>query len=404
MSRRPTSRPKPPRLGPLAELEARREPPPAGLRDRPRADGSWRLWWEPSSAARQLGFEPVELDPNRLTWSLRQAAGLNRKVLQAREGVTLTAGATRTVSALAARYRQSPAWTKLRPATQRDYDATLRRIEKKWGDARAATFTKPIVYEWFETLHRESGESLAVHDVRVFSVLFSYGERIGWVQHNPATRLKLTTPPPRDRVLSWEEFDALLAAAERKGWPGMALAIALAWYQGQRQADVLAATLGEFGADDVWRFARSKARAGSSQKSAAIPLHSELLPRIAARRAELEAAGADPDAPMIAREDGAAYLDDHFRHRFAEIRKAAAKRMPSLRDVQFRDLRRSWAWWSREGGSTERDRADGLGNQSDKNARLGQTYNPASFAGAKRAVEAMRRPGGPAADEPEDDR
>ena len=102
---------------------------------------------------------------------------------------------------------------------------------------------------------------------------------------------------------------------------------------------------------------------------------------------------------MVARPDGQSFLADHFRHRFGDVRKAAAKRQPSLRDVQFRDLRRSWAWWSREGGSTERDRADGLGNQSDKNARLGQTYNPASFAGAQRAVEAMRRPCGPAADD-----
>ena len=39
-----------------------------------------------------------------------------------------------------------------------------------------------------------------------------------------------------------------------------------------------------------------------------------------------------------------------------------------------------------------RDRADGMGNQSDKDVRLGITYNPASQAGAGRAVEAMRRP------------
>lgn len=383
--------------GPMAELHAMKEPPPARLRDRPRADGSWRLWWEPTAAERQLGFEPVELDPERLTWSVRQAAGLNLKVLRAREGKSLSSGGARTVSALAAKFRQSVPWTRLRPATQRDYDATLRRIEKKWGATQVAAFTKPIVYEWYETLHRDSGAAGAVHDVRVFGVLFSYGERIGWVTSHPATRLGLHTPPPRDRVLSWEEADALIAAAEAMARPGIALAIALAWYQGQRQTDVLAARAGDFaaneGGDLIWRFERSKARDGSETKSAALPVHDALRARIEARLAELVAEGeADPAAPLVVRGDGHAYLVDDFRKQFGKVRARAAKRMPSLRDAQFRDLRRSWAWWSREGGASERDRADGLGNQSDKNARLGQTYNPASFAGAKRAVQAMQRP------------
>ena len=361
---------------------------PARMRQRKRTSGTWRLWWEPTAAEREaFGFEPVELDPARLTWSIREAEALNRAVERARAGLSVKARGGRTVSKLVLEYRRSPAWAKLRPATQRDYAATFLRIEAKWGGTQAAAFTRPILREWYETLYRENGKWIAQHDLRVFSVLFGYGELRGWVNVNPATRLKMETPAPRDRVLSWEEFDALCAAAEDLGLAGMRLAIAVAWYQGQRQADVLAARVESFGADGMWRFLRSKAKAGSKQKAAVLPVHSELVPLIEARRAEAEGEG-----PLVLNAEGAAYLPDNFRTHFAKVRARAARIMPAIRDVQFRDLRRSWAWWAREGGASDRDRADGMGNQSDKDVRLGITYNPASQAGAGRAVEAMRRP------------
>lgn len=296
---------------PRAPLDDVAEVPPR-VRQRKRASGDWRLWWEPTSAEREaFGFEVVELDASQITWSIREAQALNRRVERARSGLTVAVRGGRTVSKLVVEYRRSPAWMKLRPATQRDYASTFLRIEAKWGATQVAAFTKPILREWYETLYRENGKWIAQHDLRIFSVVLGYGELRGWVNANPATRLKMETPQPRDRVLSWEKFDALCASAEDLGLAGMRLAIAVAWYQGQRQADVLA---------------------------------------------------------------------------------AAVKTTPSLRDVQFRDLRRSWAWWAREGGASDRDRADGMGNQSDKDVRLGQTYNPASQAGAGRAVEAMRRP------------
>lgn len=53
--------------------------PPAGLRQRRRSNG-WRIWWEPSAAARAKGFETVELDANQLTASVRRAKQINNAV------------------------------------------------------------------------------------------------------------------------------------------------------------------------------------------------------------------------------------------------------------------------------------------------------------------------------------
>ncbi|MEC9434649.1 MAG: hypothetical protein VYD87_17220 [Pseudomonadota bacterium] len=361
---------------------------PARVRQRRRASGTWRLWWEPTTAEREaFGFEPVELDPNRITWSLRQALSLNRKVEAARKGVTLQDRGGRTFSRLAAEYRRSPLWERLREATRRDYDTTLRRIEKKWGPAQVAAFTKPILREWYETLYRDNGKWIAQHDLRIMSIVLGYGELRGWLPANPAVRMKMETPPPRERVLSWEEFDALRAAAADLDLPGMALAIAVAWYQGQRQKDVIEARVEDFADPGMWRFERSKAKAGSAQKGAVLPIHRELAPLLKPRLAK-----AKDGEPLILNTLGDFYRADNFRSHFGRTRAKAAETMPSLGDVQFRDLRRSWAWWTREGGASDRDRADGMGNQSDKNVRLGQTYNPASAAGAARAVAAMKRP------------
>ena len=57
--------------------------PPAGLRERRRSDGTVRIWWEPSAAARALGFSVVELDEKRLTWSRREVEKLNTELARA---------------------------------------------------------------------------------------------------------------------------------------------------------------------------------------------------------------------------------------------------------------------------------------------------------------------------------
>ena len=57
---------------------------PPGLRQRRRADGAWRVWWEPSKTVRALGFAPVELPASAPTKALREAERLNREVARAR--------------------------------------------------------------------------------------------------------------------------------------------------------------------------------------------------------------------------------------------------------------------------------------------------------------------------------
>lgn len=373
--------------------------PPAGLRERRRSDGSTRIWWEPSSAARNLGFSPVELDEHRLTWSRRQAEKLNRELASAQRSGRRAPRAigTRSIDALIQTYTQSLAFTELRPKTQASYQANFRLIGTKWGSQHVRDFTKPVMRVWYESLYAGAGPYQAQALIRAMSLLFSHAELIGWRAEgtNPCYRLKMKTPPPRDRWATWAEIDALLAAADREGLPSIGTAILLSLLQGQRQTDVIAARRGDFdqvGDRIVWSFTRSK-----RNNAAALWLHDEVADRL---RNHLERT-TDPARRLLQDEiSGADYDTDLLGRRWRKVRDVAVAadrtgKMARLSSLQFRDLRRTFGVLSRAGGSTRDDTADVLGNSAATNPRLAQTYMPGQIDTASRAVDAIRRPSTP---------
>lgn len=370
---------------------------PPGMRTRDRADGSTRAWWEPNASARALGFQPVELDGNRLTWSAREAERINREVDAARKGGAPTAKpGSRTVDDLIETYKRSRQFAAKKPATRRDYLGAFRLISKKWGRHPVSEFTKPVMYTWHETLADASGQAQAVALVRKMSLLFSHAELLGWRAEgsNPCARLKMQTPAPRSRWLSWAEIDALVAAADRLGLSATGTAILLSALQGQRQTDVIEAAPGDFhhveipgepGLGRVWVWQLTRSKRGTE---GAMPLHPEVTPRVRA------ALAANPGGATLLVDElgGRPFTPDAIKDRFTRVRAAAAKDMPSLASVQFRDLRRTFGALARAAGASKADVGDVLGNTAATDPRLGETYMPPTFYTARRAVEAIRRP------------
>lgn len=361
--------------------------PPARLRQRQRSDGSWRIWWEPETAIRALGFKPVALDQQRLTWSTREAERLNAdvKLVRGKEASDrgpkrASAHNGRTIKDLINAYRASPHWDNLKPATQKDYRAAFNLIEGKWGASQVIDFDKPIMLEWYETLYRTSGKYQAASLLRKMSILFTYSEQKGWRFDNPCLRMKLVIPKSRDRIASWPEIDALLK--ECVGTPSMGCAIALAIFQGQRQKDIIEAKLADFTGGD-WLFVRSK-----RSNHGALNIHPEVLPWMR----QMLALDPDRETLLISEVTGRAYTTDHFQRIFYRIRKNAAKRLPTITTLQFRDLRRTFGHMARMGGASERDVADALGNNAWKDPKLSGTYMPANADTASRAVNAIARP------------
>lgn len=384
--------------------------PPPRLRQRQRADGSWRVWWEPETAVKKLGFASIELDANAPVKAAREARKLNDQVDQAR--VTGSAPVSKRgpvcVEDVVQDFKRSVQWDQLAAKTRVSYDKGFRLIIKKWGDVPVQDFTKPTARTWYESLYRDSGQWQAAALLRLLSILMAHAELRGWrpENSNPCYRLGVTIPKGRSRVASWEEYDALQAAAQRVGLPSIGVLAALSMLAGQRETDCYTATRDEFdqrlvlwpGATDpvqvwVWDLSRSKTGATGT-----ILLHDELAPMVA----EIMARPAPADARLVIEERlGRPYDEDLFQSRWGEVRAAAVEGgdgwapCPTLATLQFRDLRRSFAVHSRRGGASVNDTGDALGNSAAVNARIKGTYMPAEFFTAARAVAAVARPDSP---------
>lgn len=373
---------------------------PLRLRQRLRSDGTWRIWWEPDGSVRDMGFAVVELWPDSPMKSGREARRLNALVEAARKsgGVRPRARNTRHVEDLIADYRRSDFFTDRAAKTRVSYDKNLRAIAAKWGDVPVTDLTKPVLRTWYETLRQVNGAWAAAALIRMMSILMTHAEIRGWRPEgtNPAKGLKVSVPKGRSRAASWPEFDALMTSAHVCGLPSIAQAVSLSALQGQRMTDVLAARRQEFqrvavtypgqSALDiwVWRFVRSK-----RGNAGALPLHPEAVPEIEAALAVIRA----PDAPLIWEERiGRPYDEDLFGKRWAEVRAHAARAVPSVADLQFRDLRRTFGVNARDGGASVDDAGDALGNSAAQNPALKATYMPPSFFTASRAVAAVQRP------------
>lgn len=386
--------------------------PPPRLRQRQRADGTWRVWWEPETAVRKLGFTTVELDANAPVKAAREARKLNEAVDQAR----LTGSAPRSkrgpvcIEDVVEDFRRSVQWDQLAAKTRVSYDKGFRLIINKWGADPVQDFTKPMARTWYESLYRESGQWQAAALIRLLSILMAHAERRGWrpENSNPCYRLGVTIPKGRSRVADWTEFDALQAAALRVGLPSIGVLAALSMLAGQRETDCYMAIREGFdqrsvlwpGAKDaapvwVWDLTRSKTGA-----SGTILLHDELTPMVAA----IMARPAPTDARLVIEERlGRPYDEDLFQSRWGEVRAAAIAggaqpdgtvwaACPTLADLQFRDLRRSFSVHARRNGASIGDTGDAIGNSAAVNAKIKGIYMPPEFFTAARAVSAVVRP------------
>lgn len=375
--------------------------PPPLLRQRyVPSRGTWRIWWEPSRKARALGYPPVVLDADRLTWSVRQAERLNAQLQEKKRNVKpslcVRPAAARCISTLIDRYCASPKFRDgLRHATRADYEAAFRSVKQRFGSRDVSGIRKPEIVAWYETIY-PAGASQAKRLVRAASILFSYAETIGWIAEgaNPCLRLQLVTPKPRGRVANWDEVGALLRVCATPGLiqgvqPGalisMGTAIALTTFNGQRQSDVIAVTADQV-EGNVWRIERSK-----RGQAGVFELHEFARPWVT--RARDMSAKAGLDQLILYEGTRRPYQSqDHFGEVFRRVRAQAFKNCDTIRDLQFRDLRRTSSQMARLGGADGHQTGDLLGNASERDPRLSITYMPADETAATAAVRAIQPP------------
>lgn len=364
--------------------------PVDGLRQRQRANGDWRVWWEPTARQRAAGATALDLTHIPPGEAQRRATALFRK--WSGDGAQKPRG--RSVSALIADYRRSHYFTDLAASSQASYRTDLGQIEDKWGPNPVASLDAPAMVLWYETLLRAKGVTRARALIVMLGIVMTHAERRGWIPKgaNPCRDIGMKKPAPANRVASADELAALLAAADATN-PAMALALRLAQVTGQRATDIRLAKAGAFEAavlpvpgqvapmrGYVWRLVRSK-----RGNAGVIPILDPAT--VAALDARIAACG--PDDALILNGAGQPYSRDRFQKHYADIRARAAKSVPSVASLQWRDQRRTVGVMLRAAGVGRDDVGDLLGNTLATNAQLAAIYTPATTATTLRAVAAI---------------
>lgn len=365
--------------------------PTDGLRQRQRANGTWRIWWEPSARQAKLGAKPVDLSHLRGGEAQRRASALTKEW----GGDTAPPPArAQTMASLIADYMASHWYKNLRASTRSSYLSNLRTIEDKWGPQPAALITKPVVIRWYETLLAARGTNHAHVMITMLRIVFEHGLRRGWLPSgaNPAANIGMAKPTPQaTRVASDAEIDALLNAADAAN-PALALALRLSVTTGQRIEDIRAAHPSHFepalipvpGRTDpvqgyIWRMVRSK-----RGNAAVIPIIDARL--VDALRAAIASADVQALGAVLLNGNGQPYTRRRLALHFDAVRARAARALPTIAGLQWRDLRRTMGVRLRIANIGRDDVGDLLGNTLASNPDLAARYTPAQWQTTLRAV------------------
>lgn len=239
--------------------------------------------------------------------------------------------------------------------TVKDYRAkanALRAFDPELWTAPIAALTAPVLHGLHEQLWQTKGHHMANGIVAVLRLALSHAVRKGRLHINPALRLGLETPPPRLRVGTLQEMQALVAAADAIGLPEIGDAVYLGLFTGQRQGDRL--TLQDAGE-------RSGARVFRQAKTGAVvevPDAPQLAARLAASRERRAGAGVVA-AEIVINSRTRRPFDEHaYRKAFAAVRAAAIdggdgrEPCPSLAEFRDQDLRDTAVTWLARAGCT----------------------------------------------------
>lgn len=314
-------------------------------------DGTCRFYWQPTAELRSGGWRVQPLGHDHAA-AIARAGVLNGEVDAWRAGNPAPnappsaatrgkAAAAGSVEALVLAYKRSRFWTKLAPATQRQYAWCLDAITAWAGDQPARAITSPAVQAFYDSqLRRVEGRgrarrvietpAKAAASIRVLRLLLQAAERLGYrnANSNPALRAGITLTRQREPVI-WTPAQVrhMAAAADALGWRSIGTAILLNEWIGQRKGDVILLR--------PWLVETESLRVTQAKTGRTVILPVHLVAHLVARlRAERDRPGVvlSPDRLLLHEGTGRPWLEYTFTHVFAEIRAAAVAGLPAAGD------------------------------------------------------------------------
>ncbi|PZQ48864.1 MAG: hypothetical protein DI551_00605 [Micavibrio aeruginosavorus] len=298
--------------------------------------GRPRYYWQPDDALRQAGWKLRRLS-DVLPEAMAEAQAVNEAVDQWR--ADLIDGPVNekqgSVDALIAAYKKSRDFTKLADRTRKDYEHYLRAVSEWAGDEPAMSITAKSVSNLYET-QRGKSHRKADYLIQVLRLLFSYAERQSIIPKgsNPATRMRLDYKAEKGNIWSPEEIKHFVDVADRNGDFAIGTAVMLNEWLGQRPGDMLTLSM------NVYRNGALHVRQHKTGAEVALPV--DMVPELKARldlQISLNKKRATPGLVMIQKRNGKPYSADGFGTIFERVRDEAAKDMPSIKKLVFKNLR-----------------------------------------------------------------
>lgn len=223
-------------------------------------------------------------------------------------------------------YLASPAFDDVSTGTQADYQFALDKLRAKFGDAPLDEVRPEHVQIYIDLRSRESRHR-ALREKAVLSMLFAWCIARGYCESNPAAAIRTRRLPGRKHVYV---TDDMLDAVYSQAGPAMRDALDLAYFTGQRPADVLRMAETDI-RDGVLTVVQGKT--GKVVRIAVEGGLADLVQRMLARKRLFSV----QPLQLLVDERGKPMTAPKLRARFEAARDAAG--IPGAA-FQFRDLRR----------------------------------------------------------------
>lgn len=331
--------------------------------------------------AKPLGPEGAE--------SIAEAGRLYQAWLKAlADGRRVTSYPAGSLGAYFDRLKLTPKWAKKALRTREDYERAWKHIEPRLARTVITQITVEDCERLADEVEAEKGPHERYRALKVLRALLADAiVRLRLVGF-PSPAKGVLNPQPRGRSAIWlgAEVAKLIAAADAAGYPGMALAIRVAWDTLFSPVDIWSAQRGWIKRDSGGAYIE-RARTKTAREAFGY------LSAETARQVDLYVNNLGfeltPESPFIRQRNGHAYRSkDTFGDDFRAVRKIA---FPG--DTrQFQDLRRSGNVEADAAGADKATMAAILANSMDRSRFLDETYTPPTVTKA-REVAAQRLKG-----------
>jgi integrase len=239
-----------------------------------------------------------------------------------------------TLAGLIAIYRAAPEFLTLSATTRRDYGAVLDMVGTRFGRAALTSPDRAWVFRMRDEV--QDRPRTANYRVAIIRRLMSFAVDRGLRQDNPALRVAALGTAQEHRI--WTEDEIAVMTGEAAG--EIALPVLLGLYTAQRRGDVLRLPWLAYDGATI-RLRQSKTAKHKGSRIMVLPVPAEL-------KAALDAAPRT-HAVICLSATGKPWTEDHFAHRFAEVRA----NLGQADDLHFHGLRHTRLTRMAEAGGTE---------------------------------------------------